>query len=231
MSLLEDINLSLSSQKITVIFGPNGAGKSTLLKIISTLEAPTSGQILYQGQSVYTQLSSFRQTLGLVLHEPLAYPELTARENLKFLGRVYGTGHLEQKIDSLLLEFSLSGQGDQPIRLFSRGMMQKFMIAKALLNDPQILILDEPFSGLDQTTTNLLLQRIEDLRSVGKTILITTHNLDLGYSVGSTFHALVYRNLVHLGDKSTHQLSQIEMSYQSLSMQDESFAIRPSHLE
>lgn len=215
-NLLENINLSLPSRQVAVIFGPNGVGKSTLLKIISTLEPLTNGQILYRGQSVYKQLSKFRQAIGLVMHEPLAYPNLTARENLKFLGNLYRTKDLEQRVDNLLSEFGLSDQADRPICHFSRGMMQKFMIAKALLNDPHTLLLDEPFSGLDQVSISVLLDRIEELRSSGKSILMTTHNLGLGYSAGSKFYALAHKHLVHLGDKLTHKLPKIEIAYRSL---------------
>mgnify|MGYP001204214512 FL=1 len=214
LDLLEDVNLTLSSHQVTVIFGPNGVGKTTLIKILATLESSTSGELLYRGKTVKDQLPKFRRAIGLVVHEPLAYPDLTAKENLRFLGEIYGLRDLSTRINYLLAEVGLATNSNQPIRLFSRGMMQKFMIAKALLNNPEILMLDEPFSGLDQVAVNSLLGRIEALKIDGKGILMTTHNVGLGYSAGSTFYGLVNKKVVSLGEKSTHQMEEIAEVYQ-----------------
>ena len=214
LDLLEDVNLTLFSHQVTVIFGPNGVGKTTLIKILATLESSTSGELLYRGKTVKDQLPKFRRAIGLVVHEPLAYPDLTAKENLRFLGEIYGLRDLSTRINYLLAEVGLATNSNQPIRLFSRGMMQKFMIAKALLNNPEILMLDEPFSGLDQVAVNSLLGRIEELKIDGKGILMTTHNVGLGYSAGSTFYGLVNKKVVSLGEKSTHQMEEIAEVYQ-----------------
>ena len=214
LDLLEDVNLTLFSHQVVVIFGPNGVGKTTLIKILATLESSTSGELLYRGKTVKDQLPKFRRAIGLVVHEPLAYPDLTAKENLRFLGEIYGLRDLSIRINYLLAEMGLATNSNQPIRLFSRGMMQKFMIAKALLNNPEILMLDEPFSGLDQVAVNSLLGRIEELKIDGKGILMTTHNVGLGYSAGSTFYSLVNKKVVSLGEKSTHKMEEIAEVYQ-----------------
>jgi len=214
LDLLEDVNLTLFSHQVAVIFGPNGVGKTTLIKILATLESSTSGELLYRGKTVKDQLPKFRRAIGLVVHEPLAYPDLTAKENLRFLGEIYGLRDLSIRINYLLAEMGLATNSNQPIRLFSRGMMQKFMIAKALLNNPEILMLDEPFSGLDQVAVNSLLGRIEELKIDGKGILMTTHNVGLGYSAGSTFYSLVNKKVVSLGEKSTHKMEEIAEVYQ-----------------
>mgnify|MGYP000882903119 FL=1 len=141
---------------------------------------PTSGEIWINGLEVKNHRDTVRRLVGVVVHEPLAYLDLSPYENLKFLGKLYDVGHLEERISHLLLDVGLNQFAREPMRNFSRGMIQRFMIAKALLHDPPILFLDEPFSGLDTSAVKLMIKRIELECQRNTGILLPTHNLECG---------------------------------------------------
>ncbi len=189
--IVNDVSLTVNAGEVVAIFGPNGAGKTTLIKILATLFRPTSGKLEIEGINAIADYAPVRNMLGVVVHEHLAYPEFTPYENLRFFGQMYGVDNLEARCKTLLGEVGLSRFIHEPLHIFSRGMTQRFMIARALLHNPSILLLDEPFSGLDASAKQFVIERIAQEQDKGKGILITTHNTDLGYQIGTRFHFMI----------------------------------------
>ena len=199
--VVNNAGLTFDSGEVVTIFGPNGAGKTTFIKILATLLRPTSGELQIEGDDAIADYATVRSLLGVVVHDHLAYPTLTAFENLKFFGQMYGVEHLETRCNTLLKEVGLQRFVHEPLHIFSRGMTQRFMIARALLHNPSILLLDEPFSGLDAAAKLFVLKRIAQERENGKGILITTHNTELGYLVGTRFLFMINGDLEEIAQK------------------------------
>ena len=190
-SIVKNATLSVNPGEVVTIFGPNGAGKTTLIKILATLLKPTSGELEIEGTDAVEDYSDVRGMLGVVIHEMLAYPAFSPYENLKFFGQMYGVKQLEHRATTLLTEVGLQRFAHEPLHIFSRGMTQRFMIARALLHHPSVLLLDEPFSGLDASAKQFVLDRIAQEKQNGKGIVVTTHNTELGHLVGTRFFFMI----------------------------------------
>ena len=199
--IVKNATLSVHPGEVVTIFGPNGAGKTTLIKILATLLKPTSGELEIEGTDAIDEYSDVRSALGVVIHETLAYPAFSPYENLKFFGRMYGVEQLEHRSTTLLAEVGLQRFAHEPLHIFSRGMTQRFMIARALLHYPSMLLLDEPFSGLDAAAKQFVLARIAQEQQNGKGIVITTHNTELGYLVGTRFFFMINGELEEVARK------------------------------
>ena len=176
---LHRVNLTCGAGTILGLLGPNGAGKSTLLAILSTLIAPTSGRVRYGEHDARTAGARLRARLGMLGHDLYLYPELTARENLTFFARLYGLDHPQARVDRALARANLADRGADLVSGFSRGMRQRLALERALLHDPRLLLLDEPFTGLDDASGHALLARLRGLRDDGAIVLVATHDLDL----------------------------------------------------
>ena len=200
-SVVKNATLSVLPGEVVTIFGPNGAGKTTLLKILATLLKPTSGELEIEGTDAIADYSDVRNTLGVVIHETLAYPAFSPYENLKFFGQMYGVRQLEHRCITLLAEVGLQRFAHEPLYIFSRGMTQRFMIARALLHHPSVLLLDEPFSGLDVSAKQFVIERIAQEQRNGKGIVVTTHNMELGYRVGTRFLFMINGELEEVAKK------------------------------
>ena len=150
--VLKNIDLDIKKGKFITIFGPNGAGKTTLMKIMSTLVEPSGGSIVIDGFNVKDDPVEIRKRIGSISHETYLYGELTAEENLRFFGRMYGMdkNHLDARVDELIEQVGLEYRSNNRVGTFSRGMKQRLSIARALIHKPSILFLDEPYTGLDQ---------------------------------------------------------------------------------
>jgi heme ABC exporter ATP-binding subunit CcmA len=180
---LDNLDLVIREGEFLTVFGPNGAGKTTLIGILSALVKPTSGRILFSGQPIQSNSNQLRRSIGVIEHQPLLYTQLTARENLRFFGKMYGVDRLEERIDQVLGDIDLLHRSHDLTGTFSRGMTQRLSIARAMLHQPSIYLLDEPYSGLDQHSADTLRDLLARLKGEGKTILMTTHNLERGFEL------------------------------------------------
>ncbi len=178
---VEDVNFTIKPGEILGYVGPNGAGKSTTVKMIIGLLEPSEGQIRFHGRSILEDLPAFQSRLGYVPEEPYLYPHLSGREYLQLTGRLRGIPRaiLESKIAEFLRLFSLWEDRNCPVSAYSKGMRQKILLSAALLHNPEILILDEPLSGLDVTSALVLRELLEGLASRGRMILYSSHVLDV----------------------------------------------------
>jgi ABC-type multidrug transport system ATPase subunit len=180
---LSHVSLSCDAGEIVGLLGPNGAGKSTLIAIVATLMAPSSGQVLYGGSTAGAVGSPLRSRIGLLGHDLLIYPELSARENLTFFARLYGMERAEAAVEGALDRARLAGRDREPVGSFSRGMRQRLALERALIHEPRLVLLDEPFTGLDDSSTVSLIERLNGLRSTGRIVLLATHDFDIAAQV------------------------------------------------
>ncbi len=178
--VLRGIDLEVPAGQSVALFGPNGAGKTTLIRIIAGLSKLTSGRVLLGGQDAQKAGPSLRRYIGFVSHNPLVYDSLTAEENLLFFGRMYEVPDLSGRIVQVLEQVGLAGRRKDVVRTYSRGMVQRLAIGRAILHNPPILLLDEPDTGLDQQAADMLRNLLVELGSGDRTVLLTTHNLERG---------------------------------------------------
>jgi heme exporter protein A len=160
------------------LLGPNGAGKSTLLAMLATVLRPSSGTIRY-GTLDASSGPALRSRIGVLGHDLFLYPELTARENLAFFAGLYGIADSDAHARAALERAGLDTRRDDPVASFSRGMRQRVALERALIHDPRLALLDEPFTGLDDASTEALLRRLRALRDSGAIVILATHDLDL----------------------------------------------------
>jgi heme exporter protein A len=179
---LSAVTLTARAGDIVGLLGPNGAGKSTLIGVLATLVAPTSGDVRYGGRVARELGPDLRQRIGLLAHELHVYPELSARQNLAFFARLYGVDR-SSIVESALERAGLAERGDDPVSSFSRGMRQRLALERALLHDPRLLLLDEPFTGLDDQAVGLVSDRVRRLAASGHLVFMATHDLDLAEGV------------------------------------------------
>ena len=199
---LSHISFDCRAGEILGLLGPNGAGKSTLLSILATLLAPSSGEVTYGGHSASQAGAALRSRLGMLGHDLYLYPELTARENLLFFARLYGLDDPEGRVTDGLAHANLSDRADDIVNGFSRGMRQRLALERALVHAPRLLLLDEPFTGLDQASTAALVTRLKGLRADGCLIVLATHDLEVAEHIVSRSIFLRGGRLVTDGDAS-----------------------------
>jgi len=188
--VLQNLDISLQSGELVCLLGPNGAGKSTLIRLLSGLLKPTAGEITIDGALVDFSEAEARRKIGLILHQTFLYEQLTGIENLQLYARLYGTRLTESDLKQLMVRVGLGKVRPVPVRSYSRGMKQRLTIARALLNNPQILLLDEPYTGLDQQGSAMLNQLLAEEQENQRIILLTTHELSFIRQVASRFDIL-----------------------------------------
>jgi len=190
---VQDVTFCLRPHQVLGCLGPNGSGKSTTVKMLTGLLEPTRGQVLFHGEDIRNDLVGYRKRLGYVPEEPNLYPYLTGREYLEMVGTLRGmrAPHLARKIDALLELFSLYSHRHSSIASYSKGMRQRILLIAALMDNPEILIFDEPLSGLDVTSALVLKNLIKTLGQQGRAIFYCSHVLEVVEQVCS--HLLILR--------------------------------------
>jgi len=175
--VLRGVDLAVAPGECLALMGPNGAGKTTLLRILATLSKPTAGLVRVAGLPLPAAAGEVRRRLGVVAHHPLLYSDLTAEENLDFYARMYGLREYGARVTAVLQQVGLAARRHDLVRTFSRGMQQRLAIGRALLHEPDVMMFDEPYTGLDPQAASMLDQVLGDARRAGRTVLLTTHDL------------------------------------------------------
>jgi len=209
---LKNIDLNVRRGESLVILGPNGAGKTTLIKVLAGLARPTAGQVKVMGLDLATEATDIRRLLGVVLHQPLLYDDLSGYENLKFYGRMFGVPALESRIEFLIEKVGLSTRIHDLVRTLSRGMQQRLSLARAMLHDPPIVLLDEPETGLDQEA-RAILREIVAAPVGARTMIMTTHNLEHGLRMADRIVILAQGKVAYEQPRETLDLTGLEVSY------------------
>ena len=175
---LNRVSLRLNAGEIVALLGPNGAGKSTFLGLAATLLEPSSGTIHYDTHTVLSGGPALRRSIGLLGHDLFVYPELTPAENLAFFAGLYALDDVAARVDVALERGGILARRDDPVLSLSRGMRQRLALERALLHDPRLVLLDEPFTGLDDASTAALQARLVALRGAGRNVVVATHDLE-----------------------------------------------------
>jgi heme exporter protein A len=173
------VDFTLARGEFLTVFGPNGAGKTTLLRMLCGAVKPTRGAVLVGGRDVAAE-DAARRRIGLLSHQTFLYPGLTAAENLDFYGRLYGLAGRRERVDAALESVGLRARGGDRVRTFSRGMQQRLALARTLLHEPEVVLLDEPYTGLDPHAAAMLRDVLDRLRDGRTTVVLVTHNLSQG---------------------------------------------------
>jgi len=211
--VLRGLDLEVPAGAFLTVVGPNGAGKTTLLRILATLSRPSGGRVRIAGYELPGQADLVRQWLGVLSHQPLLYGDLTAEENLRFFGRMYGVPRLEARIDATLQQVGLSARRRDLVRTFSRGMWQRLSIARALLHDPPVLLLDEPYTGLDPDASAMLDELLRNAVGQGRTVLMTTHDLSRGLMLADYVAILAQGKIAYIAPRSEVDAEQFGQLY------------------
>jgi heme ABC exporter ATP-binding subunit CcmA len=200
---LSRISFRATRGAIVGLLGPNGAGKSTMIGVLATLLRPTGGRVRYGTYDAGTHGPALRSAIGVLGHDLFLYPELTARENLAFFAGMYSAPDRHAAADAALQQAGLADRGDDPVSSFSRGMRQRVALERALIHQPRLVLLDEPFTGLDDASAAALLARLRALREAGAIVVLATHDLDL--AEGLLDHVVFLRDgrMVHAMDRPT----------------------------
>jgi len=193
--------------------GPNGAGKTTLLRVLSSLSRPSQGWVKIAGYALPEQAAQVRGRLGVLSHQPLLYGDLTAEENLRFFGRMYDLKNVSSRSAEVLELVGLSDRAGDLVRTFSRGMQQRLAIARAVLHQPQVLLFDEPHTGLDQEASRMLDEILLEIASQDKTIVMTSHDLSRAADLASRFDILSKGRIVASGHKAELGVDQLLSFY------------------
>jgi heme exporter protein A len=180
---LSRISFTCETGEIVGLLGPNGAGKSTLLNILATLLTPSSGTVQYGDRTMHDGGAEVRAQIGMLGHDLFLYPELTAAENLAFFAQLYAVADVPATVTAALARAGLTERGHDLVSGFSRGMRQRVALERALLHDPKLILLDEPFTGLDQASTAALVARLQERQRAGCMIVVATHDLDVADGV------------------------------------------------
>jgi heme exporter protein A len=176
---LSGVSLTLHAGELVGLLGPNGAGKSTLLGVLATLVQPSRGSVRYGGRSAADGGAALRASVGFLSHDLQLYAELTARENLEFFAGLHDLDDPRRCAARALERAGLEARGDDLVQGFSRGMRQRLALERALLHEPRLILLDEPFTGLDESSGRALATRLRDLRDQHRIVLLATHDIEV----------------------------------------------------
>ena len=201
--VLRGLDFNVEAGEFVALLGPNGAGKTTFLRILATLSRPKMGEVIVAGYRLPGQASAIRQRLGVVSHQPLLYGDLSAEENLQFYARMYALRRQDTRIKEVLKMVGLYPRRRDLVREFSRGMQQRLAIARSILHNPDILLFDEPHTGLDQDAAKMLDELLIEIASGGRTVVMTSHDLPRAVKLADRLDILshgVIAASIHKGD-------------------------------
>jgi len=182
---VHDVDLALGEGEFLTVFGPNGAGKTTLLGMLGGAMRPTRGDVRIRGEAISFGEESWRHRIGMLSHRGFLYARLTAEENLRFYGGLFGLDDLDRRIPERLERVGLADRARFPVQQLSHGMKQRLSLARALLHDPDVVLLDEPYTGLDPRAATVLRGVLTELRDGRRTVVMVTHNLKEGLALAS----------------------------------------------
>ena len=189
-TVLRGLDFDVEHGEFVALLGPNGAGKTTFLRILASLSRPSMGGVNIAGYRLPDQASAVRRRLGVVSHLPLLYGDLTAEENLRFYGRMYGVVDLQERVKEVLDLVGLTHRRRDLVRTFSRGMQQRLAIGRAVLHDPEVMLFDEPHTGLDQDASSMLDTVLGEVAARGRTVVMTSHDLARTADLASRFDVI-----------------------------------------
>jgi heme exporter protein A len=189
-TVLRGVDFEARPGEFVALLGPNGAGKTTFLRILASLSRPTLGEVNIAGFSLPGEAAEVRARLGVVSHLPLLYGDLTAEENLRFYARMYGITNYQLRITEVLEMVGLENRRRDLVRTFSRGMQQRLAIGRAVLHDPEIMLFDEPYTGLDQDASSMLDEVLKTVAAQGRTVVMTSHDLARAEELATRFDIL-----------------------------------------
>jgi heme exporter protein A len=210
---LRSVGLNIAPGSALALLGRNGAGKTTLLRIIAGLSKPSRGTVKIHGSEAREQAT--RRRIGILGHGIALYDELSAVENLKLFGRLYGLPDAGRRADEMLERVGLKRVRDGLAREFSRGMRQRLAVGRAFLHDPEVLLLDEPFTALDDRAIAVLQSMIQDMRERGRTIVMSTHQLREALEMASHVALLQRGQIVHTGERTQQMLEDTGWLYRT----------------
>ncbi len=209
---LDKVTFDLPHGAFLSVFGPNGAGKTTLLRILATLSKPTSGSVAIDGLALKDDPDAVRGRVGLISHAPMLYPDLTAEENLLFYARLYGVENPQKRVLELLDAVGLKHRRMDVVRTFSRGMTQRVSIARALVNDPSVVLLDEPYAGLDPHAVEIFDELLASVRQ-DRTFVMVSHDLEKGFAMASHVLVLARGRVVTFAEKEALDRAEFDQLY------------------
>lgn len=212
---LSRVNLQIETGKSVVIFGPNGAGKTTLIKILATIMTPTSGTILVNGKDLKNHAPEIRRHIGLVTHQTLLYGNLSGYENLDFYGRMFDVPDRQSRIREVISLVGMTARQHDRVATLSRGMQQRFSIARALLHKPSIVLMDEPETGLDQEAIPILWNAMPDETGIRRTVILVTHSLERGLELGERIIIMNRGGIVYEGTRESVNLAGLKEVYRT----------------
>jgi len=189
-TVLRGVDFEVQPGEFVALLGPNGAGKTTFLRILASLSRPSLGEVKVAGYRLPNEAAAVRARLGVVSHLPLLYGDLSAEENLRFYGRMYGIVDLESRITEVLEMVGLDTRRRDLVRTFSRGMQQRLAIGRAVLHDPDVVLFDEPYTGLDQDASSMLDEVLQTVAAKGRTVVMTSHDLVRAEDLATRFDIL-----------------------------------------
>ncbi len=189
-AILRGVDFEVQPGEFVALLGPNGAGKTTFLRILASLSRPSLGEVNVAGFRLPNEAAAVRSRLGVVSHLPLLYGDLSAEENLRFYGRMYGIPGLEGRITEVLEMVGLDLRRRDLVRTFSRGMQQRLAIGRAVLHDPDVMLFDEPYTGLDQDASSMLDEVLKTVAARGRTVVMTSHDLARAEDLATRFDSL-----------------------------------------
>jgi heme exporter protein A len=210
---LRNVDLQVATGEAVALFGPNGAGKTTLIRLLTLGLKAGEGTIRIGGLDPRSEPLAIRQRIGLISHHSLLYDRLTAAENLTFFGRLYGVDDPRRRSAELIEKIGLTHRIDDPVGTLSRGMQQRVSLARALVHDPAVVLLDEPFTGLDPHAAEMLRETLSALRTRGRTILLTTHNLRQGLELSDRWALLSRGRIIDRGASRSVDAADFERDY------------------